>query len=373
LYSWFSNHKDLLKTSKMDARNILKENNKDPLLYLRSHIEDTETIPGSDHCFEEILVNWMGTLGPVVALNNPTLDAIPPKGTYKLAVKDQNWRNVVLSTMLWSQYVVIKANSTDNLIWEIDLSMQVVSPEKLIIVFDWNPKEDVSKVNETYLIIRSILYRHCQGISLPENEPDGIILSFGPNWETHWYGDIETTSEKPSKGINEALDDMAFRIKELDDRNLDDILKRIKHGDLEALLNMELQKNFEDLTCDNNDSQKESSPKSKHQLDGIELFAYIRTILEGFHMEKYNPAETGDYYSLNIRKRGQGKFFFWAFNKFEKIIELQFSNGLIKVCILKPDGLVICEELINDIKIGLSSLKLGPKFPELKIIKNISE
>lgn len=108
-----------------------------PVLFLRSFRDDAVALrpPKSGFPFrlfnyaertkslDELLLEEGTSLGPVVALGNPT-DAIPPYGAARGYFQDSDWQTMVTQLMEQAIAIVICVDDTESLWWEIELVVE---------------------------------------------------------------------------------------------------------------------------------------------------------------------------------------------------------------------------------------------------------
>jgi len=82
---------------------------------------------------EEQLVAALKPVGPVVALGRPG-EALPVVGALRIYLNDDSWRDSVLELMKKARLVVIALGSGSGLMWELLQAVQVLSPDRLILI-----------------------------------------------------------------------------------------------------------------------------------------------------------------------------------------------------------------------------------------------
>jgi hypothetical protein len=81
--------------------------------------------------FERLLERACRDVGPVIGIGEPG-DRIPSAGMITEYVGD-NWQSRVRELVAASQLVVLRAGTTDGLMWEVDMITELVPPEKLLV------------------------------------------------------------------------------------------------------------------------------------------------------------------------------------------------------------------------------------------------
>ena len=124
--------RDMHATSARTARELSERRPEPPILFLRSFMDDEQMVPSADAVFmhalgavretvrlEEIVAGVMFARGPLVALANPLVDAVPI-GAARDVAADDNWQDRVSEYLHASQAIVCFLGKTDNFRWEID-------------------------------------------------------------------------------------------------------------------------------------------------------------------------------------------------------------------------------------------------------------
>jgi hypothetical protein len=108
-----------------------------PVLFLRSFRDDAVALPPPRSGFpfrlfnyaernkslDELLLEEGTSLGPVVALGNPT-DAIPPYGAARGYFQNSDWQTMVAQLMEQAIAIVICVDDTESLWWEIEFVVE---------------------------------------------------------------------------------------------------------------------------------------------------------------------------------------------------------------------------------------------------------
>ncbi len=129
LIFWGQRHKIL------NFNEVAGRNRQAPILFLRSFTDDFHwnyfyTLDPSLHdeaCLSKVLNDY----GLFIAIGKPG-ERLPNVGAYRKYVNDEDWEEVVKKTMSFSKAVVYKINSTDGLLRELQLGMELMPPEKLL-------------------------------------------------------------------------------------------------------------------------------------------------------------------------------------------------------------------------------------------------
>jgi hypothetical protein len=131
------------KLRAQDALSVLAHDNRQPVLYLRSFLDDSAaaTVPhqeitswfGGADTEEEQLAQVLGQIGPVVAIGRPG-ELLPELGASRLYVGDDEWQAVVSRLMAVSRLVVLRAKRTRGLFWEAEHAASRLRPEQILFL-----------------------------------------------------------------------------------------------------------------------------------------------------------------------------------------------------------------------------------------------
>ena len=90
---------------------------------------------------EEQLREVLQPFGDLVAIGKPG-ETLPTPGAARLYASDAEWKKVVTDQMQTARLVVIRAGTSDGLLWELKQVVQVVNPKKLLILILKMRKKD---------------------------------------------------------------------------------------------------------------------------------------------------------------------------------------------------------------------------------------
>jgi hypothetical protein len=82
---------------------------------------------------EEQLCEALQPFGHLLAIGKPG-ETLPTPGAARLYASDAEWKNVVIDQMQSARLVVIRAGTSEGLLWELKEAVQVVNPNKLLIL-----------------------------------------------------------------------------------------------------------------------------------------------------------------------------------------------------------------------------------------------
>jgi hypothetical protein len=136
------------------AGKVLSEDQRPPVLYLRSFKDDKitsrllrESTPLVPFTEEEYLVAVLNEFGPCIAIGQPG-ERLPDLGAARMYVADDQWRDRVGELLVSSKLVVLRAGQTSNFLWEVEQSIKNVNPLKIIIL--------IPKMKNTYIQFRKL-------------------------------------------------------------------------------------------------------------------------------------------------------------------------------------------------------------------------
>lgn len=124
------------KRYRVRPHNIFQHDQRAPVLYLRSFLEDYEADLESYFATtpEEHLAQYYKSYGPVIAIGQPQ-EELPLLGASRIYFDNSTWQAGVLHLMSVSQMVIIHAGFSPGLFWELGVARQRVEPQRLIISF----------------------------------------------------------------------------------------------------------------------------------------------------------------------------------------------------------------------------------------------
>jgi hypothetical protein len=164
---------------RLDNRRRLSWDKRPPILYLRSFYDDYQ-----DYIFqsdrkspEETLTFALEDAGPIITVGRPN-ERLPLLGAARIYLKD-DWQGSVKYLMTISQLVIIHADVSEGLLWEINAAKELVPPERLLISFLAWEKQDKATRKKLYASFRrrSVSFKEC----LPQSN-DALFLLFDSAW-----------------------------------------------------------------------------------------------------------------------------------------------------------------------------------------------
>lgn len=143
------------------ACELLLEDRRNPVLYLRSFLDDAKTsgvvetnplalvqgtsriatlVPGvprditlSTTTEEEILAHEFDKIGPCVAVGLPG-EKLPKLGMARMYFENEKWESGVEELMASAELVLMRAGTTAGFLRELDMAVRVLNPQKLLLL-----------------------------------------------------------------------------------------------------------------------------------------------------------------------------------------------------------------------------------------------
>jgi hypothetical protein len=126
------------------AKRIVSDS-KPHLLYLRAFRSDTSTAKEVFNAFdylnnvlgfqseEEQLVEVLQPFGELITIGRPG-ESLPTPGAARIYTSDEEWKEVVKRRIQAAQLVVIRAAAGENVFWELTQAVNILNPQKLLIL-----------------------------------------------------------------------------------------------------------------------------------------------------------------------------------------------------------------------------------------------
>lgn len=142
----------------ISATKILQTDKRAPVLYLRSFQDEKKSfrsqnssivqyitltssiLPQNLNSEEEQLTIVLNNIGPTICLGKPG-DLLPPSGMYRDYIPSEKWQQKVKEFISISQLILIRANETEGLRWEIDYVWNHVDRKRLIFLLPEKQKK----------------------------------------------------------------------------------------------------------------------------------------------------------------------------------------------------------------------------------------
>ena len=156
------------------------------VLFLRSFQEDatTDVTPLATR-HEEMLVSVLQEFGEVVAIGRPGEKA-PPPGAKRIYADNRTWKEKVKGLMLAAQVVVIQADTSKGLLWEVATAVAAVRPQRLLISLPYKLNNrnwiKVDHQEARYNSFRNQVEKIFP-VSLPKSTGRATFLCFNANWK----------------------------------------------------------------------------------------------------------------------------------------------------------------------------------------------
>ena len=165
------------------ADKVLKRDARDPILYLRSFLEeyDENSEKFSPATSEERLAAYYNSYGPVIAVGEPK-EEMPQPGAFRIYFDDATWKAGVLYLMSVSSLVVIDAGIAPGLLWELGVARKTLDPSRLMITFvGWR---DLNQWERHLRYLRFKKYAdRLLGCELAPELGSATHIKFSPDWE----------------------------------------------------------------------------------------------------------------------------------------------------------------------------------------------
>ena len=194
----------------VDAQNIIRSDNRAPILYLRPFSHDPEATSYGilRRPTEMILKSALKNVGPLVAVAKPE-EELPPLGAARVYFKESEWQDRVAELMSISRLVIIETGRVSShlditykdypqgLSWEVSKATSCVGPGKLLVSFFFAQILDShSKKHElnafkflavsTWGLQIPDLPNNCYFITFRENSTTEVVAQ--PKWKQLLYG-----------------------------------------------------------------------------------------------------------------------------------------------------------------------------------------
>lgn len=172
---------------------IMKNDNRSPVLYLRSFNDEVEdrsmtkyvkslsisnkkdlalTVPPIGFREQDALGYVFRKVGPYIALGKPG-ERIPELGSSKIYVPNESWQSTIREFFRKSKLIIFRAGKTEGLKWELKELVQTVKPQKIVMIL---PVKD-----EDYSIF--IQWANpIMLIALPQEYPSSRMVIFDEKW-----------------------------------------------------------------------------------------------------------------------------------------------------------------------------------------------
>jgi hypothetical protein len=135
------------KYSTPAAREILAQDKRKPVIYLRSFIDDPWSAQThANQSFlaweteEEQIAGVMKEIGPFIAIGNPR-EKLPELGAARAYVGDNEWQRTVSILISHAQLVVLRPGTTPGFMWEVETVAKSVKPERLLFLIPYEKEQ----------------------------------------------------------------------------------------------------------------------------------------------------------------------------------------------------------------------------------------
>jgi hypothetical protein len=90
--------------------------------------------PMTRYSLEEDIAPYFRRLGPFLSIGRPT-QFVPMIGSTRIYVEDNYWQNLVLDLLKVASFVVVRADVSSGLSWEIEQAFRNMSAERIVLLF----------------------------------------------------------------------------------------------------------------------------------------------------------------------------------------------------------------------------------------------
>ena len=137
--------------SQASAKLIITDS-KSHVLYLRAFRSDASTAKEVFNAFdyfsdllgfqseEEQLAEVLLPFGELIAIGRPG-ESLPTPGAARLYTSDEEWKDVVKRQIQAARLVVIRAAAGENVLWELTQAIEILNPQKLLILLDMKVRD----------------------------------------------------------------------------------------------------------------------------------------------------------------------------------------------------------------------------------------
>ncbi len=195
-----------LKTPAAEA--LIARDSRPPVLYLRSFTDDV-ILPfnGMWGHSEQVILEVVKAIGPLIAIGQPG-DILPPPGASRLYLDHNEWQVVVKKHMVKSQFVILSAEYTPGVLWELFTSFQLCKPKNIIIsLLGFQARYDAQALYGSFReATLNEAEKHNISIRLPNEIGKSSFIYFSDKGEPelsepNWNEMIEMARIFSSKGI----------------------------------------------------------------------------------------------------------------------------------------------------------------------------
>lgn len=120
----------------IEGEEKIVEDQRPPVLYLRSFLDDKSVVKGFMWLTEE--EQWavvMNEIGPFIAIGKPE-EELPELGAARVYLDDEDWQAWIIAKMECAQLVILRTGETEGFWWELQQAGRVVNPERLLLLID---------------------------------------------------------------------------------------------------------------------------------------------------------------------------------------------------------------------------------------------
>jgi hypothetical protein len=185
--------------AQLNAIRELENDNRNPIVYLRSFAEDWAAAKSENDPFiakflslglpqnlsteEEQLAKAVKRFGPFVAIGDPK-ELLPQLGASRIYADNTAWKDVVVHLIEIAQLVVLRVGETPGFWWEVKTTIENKEPQKIIFLLPEN--------REKYNAFKTKLFTECM-LKVPNDyfpvpvrgQSFSAVLAFDSDWKSH--------------------------------------------------------------------------------------------------------------------------------------------------------------------------------------------
>ena len=205
-----------------DALITLANDDREPVLYLRSHIVDG-TGRESDSYLSHFMLNTnMQTTeeklkavfeveGPVVALEGPE-EGHPNLGADRVRIQDvklREWKNLVLGLMARATLVIVRYRPTEGTGWEVKQVLKYCPPHQVVIIIA-TPDDTAEERAQNWQALKSIVEEHTSNLLPSHITEHDYCLGFAQDGTVQIFGREAVLIRRQSLFLYAVIDAASF-------------------------------------------------------------------------------------------------------------------------------------------------------------------
>jgi hypothetical protein len=129
---------------------------------------------------EEQLKEVLLPFGELITIGRPG-ESLPTPGAARIYTSDEEWKDLVKRKIQAAQLVVIRADATENVFWELTQAVKILNPQKLLILLmnmEWRDYESFCAKADSIL-----------GVPLPPSRRRRVsgFIGFAEGWKSIFF------------------------------------------------------------------------------------------------------------------------------------------------------------------------------------------